>query len=353
MSKVCILAPVPPPAGGIGAWTIRMMGASLKNNWKVVVVDEQVIGGRTNFGATAKAKLLSEIKRSFKIWRNLWKTLSDNDIEVVQSCVPAGLGSLARETICRVITHIKGKKFIIHFRCTVPNMVNSKLHRVVLKRFVKKCDCALLLNDQSREFLFDLCPKQRYEVVPNFVDGKEIIPRISYNSQIMTALYTGGVIEEKGCGLIIEVAKRLPNITFRLVGKVGIDTNNIPTNVILCGEQPKSVVLEELRKADVFLFLTHFWGEGFSNALAEAMAAALPCIVTDWAANKDMIEASGGIVVESNPDAVLKAFELMSGASVREKMGLWNQKRVLEQYSQKVVTDKYVDIYESLTVRKR
>lgn len=90
MPKVCILAPVPPPAGGIGAWTIRMMNASLKNDWEVVVVDEQVMGGRTNFGSTAKAHLGIEIRRCFKIWKDLWKTLKDPDVRVVHSCIQIG-----------------------------------------------------------------------------------------------------------------------------------------------------------------------------------------------------------------------------------------------------------------------
>ena len=48
--KVVLLAPTPPPAGGIAGWTVRMMSAKLKNNWQVVVVDEKVTGDRQVFG---------------------------------------------------------------------------------------------------------------------------------------------------------------------------------------------------------------------------------------------------------------------------------------------------------------
>lgn len=40
MSKVVLLAPTPPPIGGIAAWTVRMMNATLPDDWKVEVVDE-------------------------------------------------------------------------------------------------------------------------------------------------------------------------------------------------------------------------------------------------------------------------------------------------------------------------
>lgn len=44
MNKVVLLAPTPPPAGGIAGWTMRMLEANLKNGWKVEVVDEKLIG---------------------------------------------------------------------------------------------------------------------------------------------------------------------------------------------------------------------------------------------------------------------------------------------------------------------
>ena len=71
-------------------------------------------------------------------------------------------------------------------------------------------------------------------------------------------------------------------------------------NVFLVGVLNRSEVMREMSEADVFVFLSKYIGEGFSNALAEAMASGLPCLVSDWAANADMIENKGGIVVESN-----------------------------------------------------
>lgn len=348
MPKVCLLAPVPPPAGGIAGWTKRMMSAELKDGWEVVVVDEQVLGGRTNFGASSKAKFFPECKRSFRIWKDLWKALGDKDVKVVQSCVPAGKGSLLRETVCRKIVHLKKRKFIIHFRCTVPNMVSSGMHTRLFKRFVNRCDFALLLNKQSEQFVKKLCPDTVCKVVPNFIDAKELVEKTQVNPAIRTALYVGGVIKEKGCQLIVETAKLLPDIVFRLVGKPGLKEQVFPENVILCGEQPKEVVAEEMKNADLFLFLSAFWGEGFSNALAEAMAASLPCIVTDWAANADMIGDGGGKVVDPDPAAVKEAILSLEDPTVREEMGRRNFRKVRDCYLESRITGEYVDIYNDL-----
>ena len=155
--------------------------------------------------------------------------------------------------------------------------------------------------------------------------------------------------KEKGCDLIAEVAKRFPNKEFILIGNVDMDVSKFPSNIVCKGEQPKAIVRRELEKADVFIFLTRYSGEGFSNALTEAMSYALPCIVSDWAANADMIEDKGGIVLKKyDVNNVANAINALECLDIREKMGTWNQAKVLSKYSDKVITDLYVDNYESL-----
>lgn len=348
--KVVLLAPVPPPSGGIASWTVRMMGASLKNNWKVIVVNERAIGGRTNFGSTAKKRFVIEIIRCFKIWTELVKTLHKNkDARIVQACVPAGTTSLMRELISCFITHLYGRKFIMHFRCTIPNMVKSNLNKKIFKWIINVSDCNFVLNKQSACFMKACSSKANFRIIPNFVNIDELEERKDVRDQIHTVLYVGGVIPEKGCEQIISVAKKVPTIEFRLVGKIGLNVLNVPENVVLCGELSKQEVQKELKKADVFLFLSYFWGEGFSNALAEAMANSLPCIVSDWAANADMIGEDGGIVIDSKDDQeVIRALEKLQPASIRKEMGEKNREKVKKYYLQEVITEQYVNVYEEL-----
>ena len=95
--------------------------------------------------------------------------------------------------------------------------------------------------------------------------------------------------------------------------------------------------------------MTYFRGEGFSNALAEAMAAGLPCIVTDWAANKDMIGDDGGVVVAvKDVEATTEALNAMMPAEVRLAQSDWNIKKVRAEYIDSIVLDRYVDIYDMI-----
>lgn len=124
----------------------------------------------------------------------------------------------------------------------------------------------------------------------------------------------------------------------------------IPENVTLCGETNKEGVQKEFNKADIFLFASFFHGEGFSNALAEAMANGLPCVVSDWAANADMIENKGGFVVpvHDTPKMVEAIEKLSFDSSMRREMGEWNRMKVERYYTQECVTSQYVDLYEEL-----
>ena len=351
MSKVILLAPTPPPIGGIAAWTVRMMNAMLPNNWQVEVVDEKIIGKREFFGDKTKHDIKSEIKRCHGIWSGLRKALRDKDARVVHACIAANTMPILREYISACITKIRGRKFVIHFRCTIPNIVGGKLNVIALKMLCNKADCVMLLNKQSEDYIKEIT-KTKTVVIPNFVDVQEVVNSHEIREKVQRVLYVGGVIESKGCLDIIEVAKSFPDIEFKLIGNPENNcvekARSIP-NVILAGVMDHRAVKQEMLEADVFIFLSYFRGEGFSNSLVEAMASGLPCIVSDWAANKDMIEDKGGIVVPIHGvDEAIKAIKETEQYNVRKEQSNFNISKVKREYSEVQVQRAYVECYESL-----
>ena len=347
--KVILLAPTPPPAGGIAGWTKRMMQAKLKNGWQVVVVDERVIGGREVFGSKSKKKLHVEIVRCLRIWWDLWKALSDEEATVVHSCIPSATLSMLREYVCALITKLHRRKFIIHFRCTVPNTTKGKFGNWMLRRMCNISDLVMVLNGQTVDYIQPIT-KTPIVLIPNFIDATELSDQREINPELKNIVYVGGVIAEKGCLEIIEAAKAHPGITFRLVGQpdeeIVAAAQNV-SNVFLVGATDRQGVQQELARADAFVFLSYFSGEGFSNALAEAMAAGLPCVVTDWAANADMIEDQGGVVIPvRSAEKAIKAIETIKPQAVRQKMSLFNVDKVNTSYSAAKVLDMYVEAYE-------
>lgn len=351
MSKVILLAPTPPPIGGIAAWTVRMMNATLANDWQVEVVDEKIIGKREFFGDKTRHDIKSEIKRCHGIWSGLRKALRDKDAKVVHACIAANTMPVLREYISACITKIRGRKFVIHFRCTIPNIVGGRLNVIALKMLCNKADCVMLLNKQSEDYIKGIT-KTKTVVIPNFVDAQEVVDSHEIRERVQRVLYVGGVIESKGCLDIIEVARSFPEIKFKLIGNPEegcVKAAEKMPNVILAGTMPHSEIIKEMKQADVFMFLTFFPGEGFSNSLAEAMAAGLPCIVTDWAANKDMIEDKGGVVVPVHGIIeACKGLEWMADQGLRKQQSEFNIDKIKREYADSVVQAQYVKCYESL-----
>lgn len=353
MKKAILLAPMPPPVGGIGTWALRMLDADLKD-WHIEAVDEKIIGKREVFGDRTKRNLWCEMQRCFGIWRGLSRALKDTDALVVHANIPATTLAILREYVCACITKARKRKFVMHFHCTVPNIVKSAINRFVLKRICNISDGIILLNQQSVDYLSKLTETPLY-LIPNFVDTKEIAQSHQIRQRIEKVLYVGGVIESKGCMDLLAVAGHYPDVEFRLAGKAEIQVTQAAEklpNVKLLGMIDRETVAKELADTDVFAFLSHFPGEGFSIALTEAMAAGVPCLVTDWAANKDMIEDKGGVVVPiRDVDAAVAALAQMMPAKVRQAQSIFNIEKIKTAYADTIVLSEYMNCYEEMIQR--
>lgn len=352
MRKVLLISSVPPPMGGIAKWTSRMLSSKLEDNWEIELVDDRIIGKREPFGDEIKYNIANEIKRWVGVWFRLWKACKKDDVYIVHACPIATRNSMLVNIVSAIISRLKGKKHIIHFRCTVPNLVKTSSQLVLLRILCKLSSQIIALNKQTFIFLKNNTTTPVI-IIPNFVDSQEMQSDKIINAELKTALYVGGVTKEKGCDDLISIAKLCRDIEFRLVGVASSEIKQLAdgvSNVKLVGLKNKTDVIEEMRNADVFFFLSRFWGEGFSNAITEAMAAGLPCIVTDWAANADQIDnGKGGFVVRDNIVAeAVSAITKLNDKHTRVSCSSYNMHKVRVQYSSKFIIGQYVKLYNCL-----
>lgn len=360
--NVVLMAPVPPPAGGIGRWADRYMGISDRYNIHIFHCDESLIGNRKVFGEKTKINIFQELKRTVKIWKSLRKQIKKaNNNCVVHCSIPAYKNSLKREIISLKIARHYGVPFIIHFRSTISNSIQDNKGKRLLKKLLMKCSFCIVLNKDSFDYASNFIQSNKIQIVPNFISKNELIEKKHIEERLKTIIYTGGVTEEKGCDTIIEIAKRRNDLKFVMVGSVSnfiqtkVASSNIE-NICLTNEVDKNGVRELLDSADAFLFLSRFSGEGFSNAVVEAMARGLPCIVSDWAANKEQIgEKADKYSLCINPtdlDSAVKALSIIESKEVRSEISSYNIKRVKEEYLEDVIVNRYIDIYKSVLERK-
>jgi glycosyltransferase involved in cell wall biosynthesis len=94
-------------------------------------------------------------------------------------------------------------------------------------------------------------------------------------------------------------------------------------------------------------------GEGFPNVVGEAMACAVPCVVTDVGDAARIVGDTGIVVPASNVQALARGWHelLAKGAAGRAELGRRAVARIESEYSLTRCVERYQDFFESLLNR--
>ena len=192
------------------------------------------------------------------------------------------------------------------------------LHRRIVPRLLKvacrRADRVFCLNSAERTYLLAnrWAEPERVAVLPNGVERAVFVEDREYRPQARRLVFMGQWLRAKGTRYLTEafaaIAVRHPDAELTCLG-TGADT---PTVLADFGEavRPRVRVLpsldregvaHELARADLFLFPS--LSEGFSGALLEAMAAALPIVTTPVGAAPDLLQDGHNAMVVSTADA--------------------------------------------------
>lgn len=351
--KILLVTPLPPPVGGDSTWALKYIKYLKENNVPVDYVNTAVIGKRAE-NVENYNSLFEELKRSIFIWYGILKKIVTFKPDVVHfntNCSPAGL---IRDVLSGVLLKIANIPFCLHCRCNVEDQIkNSKIGLGSFQILSSMSSIVIVLN-QSSELFVRKISKTDVTIVPNFINkdyvlnGDKVI-----NSKLNRILFVGHVRFTKGFKEIIEISKQFLDKKFLIAGPIldEVKVIEIPSNVILLGEQNQNQIVNLLDSCDIFLFPSYT--EGFSNSLLEAMSRGLPCICSNVGANMRMLERFGGIVTEpkniqQNIDAIIK----LEALEMRSAMSKWNILKVKESYTIENVFNQLSDIYMNMLINK-
>lgn len=344
--KILLVSPLPPPAGGIASWTQQYIDWSEKNNLRVDIVNTAVIGKRAE-KINQKTKILDELKRTKDIIKELKTKINKFKPQIIHLNTPCGKLGIIRDFLCAQIAKRNGVKLIVHYRCNIEDQVNqSFVSRFYLKRLSNTADLNLVLNSSSAQYLMQETQSNSI-LTANFINENFVLDKSkNISADIKIISFVGHVQRTKGILEIIDAAKYLPDITFKIAGPVSNEISKIdkPNNLIFLGSLSKQEVKNLLKESDVFLFPSYT--EGFANALLEAMAMGLPIITTPVGANVDMIESMGGLIVEvGNSKSIIEAIYNIQSPIDRTRMSTWNLNKVKNEYTIEKVMEKLIFIY--------
>ena len=153
------------------------------------------------------------------------------------------------------------------------------------------------------------------------------------------------------------VAARLPETHFLLCGE-GIDGGNqaLLEGIARLGLRGRMHLIGQRRDVaritaalDVACSSSAF-AEGLPNAIGEAMACAVPCVVTDVGDSAELVGDTGRVVLSGDPARLAEAITslLAADSAERRKMGEAARNRIREHYALPVIVERYERLYREV-----
>lgn len=341
-----MMAPLPPPAGGIATWACMNIPELAKRGNSVQVVNEAHLG-KNSKQVVNRISIVEELIRTFRIFSALMHYLLTSKPDILHINSSCGRG-LIRDYYAARIAKILGCKVVLHCHCCITDQIKSSAKTTkTFQHIIGSVDGIIVLNKASYMLVSNI--HHHVYLLPNCINSSEIRPREIIRNKITRIFYCGRVTESKGCLLLLDAARKLRNIEFVMAGLIDkqLEKADVPTNVSLLGQLDHESIIKEYDMAELFVFPSY--SEGFSIALLEAMSRGLPCIASDVGANREMLSDGCGVITdENNSEAIIKAIIAMEPYEIRREISNRCIEKVKNEYELNQVTDKLVEIYNDV-----
>ena len=209
-------------------------------------------------------------------------------------------------------------------------------------------------------------PHQKIIKLTNGVEVDEIVAKEDYTlGSPIRIVFVGRLHEQKGVDTLLNAFQLLlesyaqRSLSLQLIGD-GPLRNELVTLAERLGVMPhvdfvglSDQVMAYLHQADLFVLPSR--AEGISNALLEAMACALPVVVSQIPGNTDVVEhEKNGLLVPPDDAEALAASiaSLLERHDLRKSLGTNARQVVNERYSLDSVADQYISLYHEMLSRQ-
>ncbi|MCA9629433.1 MAG: glycosyltransferase [Myxococcales bacterium] len=154
-----------------------------------------------------------------------------------------------------------------------------------------------------------------------------------------------------------EVLDARPDAQFLLVGRgvsgEGTELAKVIRDLALSGSIIRLDERQDIPRltAALDIAVSASWGEGFSNAVGEAMCCGVPCVVTDVGDSRAIVGKAGRVVAPGDHHALARSILELIGlpAERRREIGEAARQRILDNYSLPRVVEQYRDLYTTIS----
>lgn len=312
---------------------------------------------------------------NIRVYKALKKIIDENQYEVIHCHTPMGsvLTRLAARKARKHGTKVIYTAHGFHFYQGSP-LINWALYYPVEKWLSKYTDCLITLNSEDYQ---RACAKFDHHCSNKYVDGvgvdvSKFVPQtlsvkaelrksFGYSSEEFILLYTGEMSYRKHQDLLLKVVhllkNQIPNIKLLLAGTGSLLEHyqelsrklEIESYVVFLGY--RNDVDKLLQISDIAVSSSR--QEGLPVNIIEAMATALPLVVTDSRGNRDLVvDGQNGFIagindVDGFAEAVAKIYK---SKELRVTFSKKNEELV-DKYALKRVINHMGDIYSEYIER--
>lgn len=290
-----------------------------------------------------KTNPIADIKYFIKIY-NIYKK-EKPDYVFHYTIKPNIYGSIAAR-----LNHIKSASMMAGLGYAFKNNnLISFVGRTLYKIGLSCTNSLFLLNkDNMNEIIRrKLCDKKKIILLKGG-EGLNLndFPYMNNESDIITFLFIGRVLYEKGYNEFIECAKEIreehPNVSFEILGTIDPNYPNSVSKEKIEEDESKGYIkyigftkdiLSILKRKGIVVMLPSYYGEGLNRSLMEACATGKPIITTTNPGCIETVEngINGYLVAPKNKDALVKAAKRYLKLSNGEKNAMSKASRKIAE----------------------
>jgi glycosyltransferase involved in cell wall biosynthesis len=248
----------------------------------------------------------------------------------------------------------------------------QRKHHIGYRMMASAYDRVHTVSDAVRDYTIqhDRVDPAKVVTIPNGVDTERIAEhfdpefrsRHGLDDASHVIVDVGSIKPVKGYEVLVRAAglvrQRFPKAVFAIAGPVQnipyfgelqrlIQSLGLDQNVRFLGNVDPVYPL--LHASDIFCHLS--LTDGLSNAMLEAMATGLPCVISRVGGNPEVVEDGGSAFVVPPSDhrhAADRLLELLSDPGRRQAMGARSRQIVEDKFTAEHMVQRFIALYDQL-----
>ena len=205
-----------------------------------------------------------------------------------------------------------------------------------------------LTNFAKKKFIQANFPEEKIRVKPNF-SSTQILSDTTNNALKKNCIYVGRLSEEKGITTLLKAWEKI-NFPLKVFGDGPLNhrLNKNQPNINFIGDQPRNIVIEEMKLSKFLIFPTEYY-EGFPMTILEAFESGLPVLASNIGSVSEIIKDKyNGVLFETGNihDLRTKINWLLSNSNECQKIANNALKECAIKYSKEENYKTLIKIYE-------